>query len=70
MITKRRDGLGQTLALATGEAGRLEYSLPSGSLDPVLIHCLSAVQPNATDDYWNWDFGLEQAPAVSDGGAH
>ena len=69
MIVRRTDGLGQPLALATGEVGSLEYALPSGSTASVRIHCLSAVQPGATDDYWNWDFWLERDPTMSDGGA-
>ena len=69
MIVARRDGLGQPLALATGQAGSLDYALPSGGLESAEVHCLSAVQPNATDDYWNWDFWLESEPTAPDGGA-
>ncbi len=69
MIVVRKDGVGQSLALATGEAGSLDYTLPSGSLESVTVHCLSAVQPNVTDDYWNWDFWLETPATASDGGA-
>jgi hypothetical protein len=69
MIVARKDGVGQSLALATGEAGRLDYALPSGSLESVRVHCLDAVQPEATDDYWNWDFWLETDTTAADGGA-
>ncbi len=68
MTVVRRDGLGQPLALATGEAGSLDYALASGSLESIGIHCLSAVQPSATDDYWNWDFWLGSDQTGLDGG--
>jgi hypothetical protein len=32
---------------------------PAGNAQRLLIHCLDAVQPAHTDDYWNWDFWAE-----------
>jgi hypothetical protein len=68
MVVTAKNGSGQTLKLATGETGTLEYSTQAGGTDRVRIHCLDAVLPAATDDYWNWDFWAETDLPMPDGG--
>jgi hypothetical protein len=53
-----KTGAGMTLQAATGESGIFEFSASSG-MQSLEIHCLDAVQPKSTDDYWNWDFWAE-----------
>jgi hypothetical protein len=48
--------VGATLELQTGQSGTFTFAAPSRKPERLLIHCLDAVQPNHTDDYWNWDF--------------
>ena len=64
MIVARRDGLGSPMSLVTGAVGSLDYALAAGGSARARIHCLSAVQPAATDDYWNWSFWLESDPTA------
>ena len=68
MVATPKNGQGQSLKLATGETGPLEYTTQTGATDRVRIHCLDAVQPSATDDYWNWDFWVESDLPTRDGG--
>ena len=51
-----KNGQGATLQVATGEAGSFEFTAESGLAQRLQVHCLDAVQPSSTDDYWNWDF--------------
>lgn len=61
-----KTGTGSTLRVATGESGTFAFTPASGPAEELQIHCLDAVQPAATDDYWNWDFWAtgEVAPAT------
>jgi hypothetical protein len=45
-----------SLHLATGDSGSLTLPSPTGGTQQLQFHCLDAVQPDHTDDYWNWDF--------------
>ncbi len=51
-----KSGAGTTLQVATGETGPFEFTTQSGGTQRLQVHCLDAVQPGHTDDYWNWDF--------------
>jgi hypothetical protein len=51
-----KNDAGVTLELATGEIGSFQFTAGSGPTQRLQVHCLDAVQPAATDDYWNWDF--------------
>jgi hypothetical protein len=51
-----KSGPGATLQVATGETGTFEFTAASGAAQKLQVHCLDAVQPAMTDDYWNWDF--------------
>lgn len=67
-----KSGAGAALALATGESGLLEVASPGGGTQRLEVHCLDAVQPDVTDDYWNWDFWATEPytlGASSDAGA-
>lgn len=56
-----------TLQVGTGESGRFTFEPPSGLSQTLEIHCLDAVQPSHSDDYWNWDFwAAGQAVALPD----
>ena len=51
-----KSGAWATVELATGESGSFTFTAQAGGPQRLQIHCLDAVQPGATDDYWNWDF--------------
>lgn len=67
-----KSGAGATVELGTGQSGYFTYAASSGNPQRLLIRCLDAVQPAATDDYWNWDLwatGEATAPPTGvDGG--
>lgn len=49
---------------------RPSYCRPSYWGQRLRMHCLDAVQPNHSDDYWNWDFwGTGEAGGTVDGGS-
>jgi hypothetical protein len=60
-----KSGAGLSLQLGTGESGPFDFTWPAGNAQKLQIHCLDAVQPNHTDDYWNWDFWAEGEPVLS-----
>ena len=61
---------GAALRLGTGESGAFEVAAPGGGTQRLRMHCLDAVQPNHTDDYWNWDFwGTGEAGGAVDAGS-
>jgi hypothetical protein len=60
-----KNGNGAPLRLATGETGSFEFTTGSGSAQRLQIRCLDAVQPGATDDYWNWDFWAVNQTALA-----
>src|SRR5664279_4233071 len=55
-LFKAKDGGASSLQLAAGESGTLSLAPPSDGSQLLHFHCLDAVQPASTDDYWNWDF--------------
>jgi hypothetical protein len=65
-----KSGVGTSVEVATGESRRFDFAWPAGNSQSLEIHCLDAVQPDHTDDYWNWDFWAtgEAAPPPLDGG--
>ena len=67
-----KNGSGPSLQLATGESGTFEFTPSAGNAQRLFIHCLDAVQPAHTDDYWNWDFWATGEPVAStvDGGGN
>jgi hypothetical protein len=61
---------GSALRLGTGESGAFEVAAPGGGTQWLRMHCLDAVQPGHTDDYWNWDFwGAGEADGAVDAGS-
>jgi hypothetical protein len=51
-----KSGPGAPLQLGTGESGVLQVAAPAGGTQTLQVHCVDALQPPATDDYWNYDF--------------
>lgn len=51
-----KDASATSLQLSTGASGPLSLASPAGGVQTLEFHCLDAVQPEHTDDYWNWDF--------------
>ena len=68
-----KTGIGATVELQTGQSGYFTFAAPSRNPERLLIHCLDAVQPDHTDDYWNWDFWatgeILATPGALDGGS-
>jgi hypothetical protein len=56
MVFSQTGSTAQSLQLATGESGVFHFTWPAGNAQTLQMHCLVAVQPDHTDDYWNWDF--------------
>jgi hypothetical protein len=64
-----KSGWSGNLQLGTGETGMLMVAAPSGGAQSLRVHCLDAVQPAATDDYWNYDFwAVVNAPVDASAG--
>jgi hypothetical protein len=61
---------GTPLHLATGQSGLFDVAAPQGGSQRLQLRCIVAVQPQGTDDSWNWDFwGTGELPeATVDGG--
>jgi hypothetical protein len=51
-----KSGPGAPVQLGTGESGVLQVAAPAGGTQTLQVHCVDALQPPATDDYWNYDF--------------
>jgi hypothetical protein len=70
-IFAAKDGAAASLQLPAGQNGSLTVASPVGGTQRLQFHCLTAVQPNHTDDYWNWDFWASgvAASAAVDGGS-
>lgn len=65
-------GAALPLQLATGETGTLGIFTDVRPPQQLQVHCLDAVQPAGTDDYWNWDFWAVAvvAPPPADAGGN
>jgi hypothetical protein len=65
-----KTGTGTPLRLETGQFGFLDVASPQGGSQRLQLRCIVAVQPQGTDDYWNWDFwGTGEPPDLTvDGG--